>query len=261
MNEHQKKQKFFFDLHNFDEDADEPAQEEIDQEELERIAVEQDQERQRQEEIKQAREEAYQQGKKDGFEESRQSLEQKIAHLLDTAQNSFDELQRQEHLREQRYEREAVHLSSTLLHKLFPVWADTYGLEEIEQQIREVLQRAANQQAIRIEVSPSILEELQKRLEPVITALSDISVFVSAREDLPENDFKMSWANGGAVRDSQQLVEQILQEFQSAEMGAAEEALAHPAEDLQNEKKIPPATSVDTTLDNDPQNQTDGDVP
>ena len=227
-----EKRKFFFDLNNFNDDAEEISEEELAFREREAELI-----RTHGEEIERIKKNSYEQGKKDGYEDSRQSLEQKIALLLESAKQSFLELQAQESTREQRYEAEANILALYVFKGIYPAWAERYGVDEIERGIRKVLHRASNQKNILVEVAPSLREEVEQRLTPLKDALSEISFSVEGKEDLSENDFRMKWEDGGAVRDGAHLAEQILKELQQELPDLPQENLAESAETRQNERE------------------------
>ncbi len=193
-----KKKKFFFDLHNFTEGAEEdegpPPPPTFSEEELAK-----------------AREEGYQKGKKDGFDESQQSLEKTISLLLENSKQAFLELQAAEQERENLYEREAVYLSVDVFRNIYPAWVAEFGPKEVENAISDVLKTAANQQNIKIEVAPTILNAIEERLEPITAQLSDIHLIFHGNDALNENDMRLKWDNGGAVRDSEKLAAHILQ--------------------------------------------------
>ena len=194
--------KFFFDLHNFNDDAEEeegpPPPPTFNEEELAK-----------------AKDDAYKKGRQDGFNESQESIEKKISLLLEHAKTTFLEFQTTESEREKIYEQEAVQLSLELFHSIYPDWIETKGKKEVENAIIGVLSNVSGQQNIKIEVSPELLEPIEERLKPIREKLSDISISLQANNSLDNNDMRMKWDNGGAIRDSKKLAAQILQRLEN----------------------------------------------
>jgi flagellar biosynthesis/type III secretory pathway protein FliH len=227
------KKKFLFDLNNFDEHEDEISEEELAFREKESELL-----KTHATEIERIKKQSYEQGKKDGYEDSRQSLEQKITLLLERSKHGFLELQAAEQERERRYEEEANILALRVFKGIYPAWVADYGAEEVSRNITAVLERAANQKSIQIEVAPSLQEEMQRRLAPVQDSLTDLSFTVNAAADLGESDFRMKWTDGGAVRDSAALARSILEELRQGTINETEETLDDQQQNRHNEGDI-----------------------
>lgn len=236
-----EKKKFFFDLNNFDEHTDELSEEEVAFLEKESALKEA-----HKEEVQRTRENSYEKGKQDGYEEARQSLEQKIALLLENSKQGLLELQANEHLREKRYEEEAAFLALHIFKGIYPAWTEKLGLGEIEHIIQEILRRVSNQKSVIIEVNSALKEELERRMEPLRDELTPLTFDINGKDTLSEADFKVSWADGGAVRNSHELALQILNELEQSLPPSHEESLAETAETRHN-KKIE-AVQEDTAL-------------
>ncbi|MCB9964302.1 MAG: hypothetical protein H6855_03790 [Rhodospirillales bacterium] len=213
--------KFFFNRHNFDENAEEdegppppPMFTEA--------------------EMAAAKDTAYRQGKKDGFQESQDNLERKISLFLEQARQGFLMLQTQEAAREKQYEEEAVRLALSVFHRIYPAWMSACGAEDVTAAIQDVLRTVSNQQQIRVEVSSEILSAVEERLKPTLEMMTDVSVSFYGREDFSAGDMMMKWESGGALRDSRKLAERILQSLEK-DLPAAEEALAEPPETRQDD--------------------------
>ncbi len=246
-----EKKKFFFDINNFDEHADE-----VSEEELAFIEREKELKTSHKDELLKTKNDAYEQGKKDGYEEARQSLEQKIALLLENAKHSFMELQANEQTRENRYEEEAAHLGVHIFKGIYPAWSTELGLLEIEAKIKDVLNRVTNQKSLIIEVSSLLSEEMERRLEPIRTELGSLSIQIEGKDHMEAGDFRITWKDGGAVRDTKKLAARILEELKPGEISSdtdmIEENLAESEETRHNKEEtqnnLPPASP-----DGDPQ--------
>ena len=220
------RKKFLFDLHNFGDDAAEddgpPPPPTFSEEELSA-----------------AKTAAYEQGKKDGYTDSQNSIEKQISILLENAKQSFFELQSKELEREKVYEQEAVMLALRVFEGIYPSSVSELGPEEVKNAVVNILRNAANQQNIKIDVSSNLLSAIEERLKPIQEELSGISISLNANEALSDNDMRIKWDNGGAVRDSEQLAAQILQSLKSEMPDSAlrkEEDLAEKEETRHNEE-------------------------
>lgn len=220
-----QKKKFLFDLNNFDA----PEEEEIIEEEIPPPPMFSE------EELAGVRDKAYKHGKKDGYEESRQSLEQQIAHVLEQSRPEMKLFAAHEALREKRYETEVIALVEAIIRKLFPVWSNAHGQEETSAAIEKVLKQVSGKSHVIIEVAASIAEDIGKRSESLRADLAGLQVSVVPNDKLGSADFKMKWADGGAVRDANALAEQILQELMERQGKPQESPLAAAADNLHND--------------------------
>lgn len=221
-------QKFLFHLHNFDEKEEDdgpPPPPTFSEDEL-----------------GQAKKEAYEQGKQAGFQESQNSLEKQIAVLLEKSQGTFLELQAAEAQRERRYEEEAAHLALKMFQSIYPAWVSEKGEAEVMNAIDHVLKSSANQQSIRIEVSSELLKAVEERFKPASDALSTYTLSFHGRENLQADEMCMTWENGGAVRDTKTLSEQILQTL----LEGLEELSDEPPNDLAESEQITHNEDVET---------------
>lgn len=166
-------------------------------------------------ELSQANADGYAQGKKDGLAEAAASREQFIARQLETIAAHFQSLFGAEHIREKEYEHEAVRLALATLSRVFPALNERIGTEELNRAIVDILIQSSGKSVIDIEVSEDCAAEVEALLQrkwpkgekgPAYT--------IKGRPDLKSGACRMTWADGGAVRNpagiAQKMKERLL---------------------------------------------------
>jgi flagellar assembly protein FliH len=207
MNSAEKKKphKFMFDLNIFDEDyieepeePEEPPPPTFSEEELEA-----------------AKKEAYDRGRQDARREEKESREQFIAAQLEVVASTLPQIFKEEDLREKRYEEEVLQLAGNILKKLFPVFNERHGLEEVLDVIGKIVNSQENQSKVKIEVAEDIASDLHKHLEKVLTDQGRERTEIIPVQDIGPGSCRVSWKDGGAVRDaitiSQKIEESLVQ--------------------------------------------------
>lgn len=198
--------KFLFDLNDFDDRRKEVEPEEpppppppvFSEEELER-----------------ARREAHQHGRREASAEAEASREKKIADLLQVISREFSTLFAAEDLRNAQYEAESVRLALAAIEKLFPAMTQKYGLAEIQRTIAEVLENQREQALIKLEVSPDYVEPIQDYVQRLMKQGNIPGICqVSGNQALGTGDCRLLWEQGGAVRDSQAIAQDIQHHMQ-----------------------------------------------
>ena len=161
-------------------------------------------------ELESARHEALQKGRRDATAESEASRERYVADLLQTISREFSTLFAAEDLRNAQYEAESVRLTLATLQRLFPAMNQKYGLEEIQRVITEVLESQREQAMIKLEVHPDYVETIQDHVKRVLKQSNIAGLCqVLGNNALGPGDCRMAWEQGGALRDSVSVAEDI----------------------------------------------------
>lgn len=193
-------ERFFFDRNNFDDPF-------ANDEDIEPTYSE--------EELKAAKEASFAEGKANGLEQAAKSREQKLALTMDRIAQNFKTIFSAENTREERYEEEVIRIITNLLATLFPMLNARYGLEELKSIIKNTLETHSEQTDILIEVSPDLTEDVEKSLEQAETFFHEKKRFcVQGNNQISDSDCKISWKDGGSVRQTHNMVESVIQEFQ-----------------------------------------------
>lgn len=193
---------------------------------------------------------AYQEGKNAGLHEAERSLTQSILTVLQNIDRGMSTLQTAETIRAKQYQTECLHLTTSIMAKLFPVFNAQYGYAELEQALLEQLETHQSVEPLSIEVHNSLLDQMQQFLDQ-----NNLANKVTLRPDpaLDVYAFRMSWPDGGLIVNRDRIVQEILDMMK--------ETLAEYGVSVHDDK----ALSVNTDLsadnppsdDNDPQGEPD----
>ena len=204
--------KYLFDAHNFDL-PDEP---EVDPEapppppvfSLEEISL--------------ARDEGFAQGRLAGLEEAAASREQYIASQLEKLAQEFRGILLAEQRREKLYETEVLTLCEAIFAKAFPELNRQYGMSEVLAVIRSVI---TTQQ----DIPKLVIDVPQGEMGEIVAALEKLPEYDSARIHLRESpeigrgSCRMSWQDGGALRNHAEIAARIAAELTSPQQSLAPE--------------------------------------
>ncbi len=160
-------------------------------------------------ELEQAKKKAFENGKAQGIEETTNSQKQQVAQALHTISQNMTMLTDQEAQREVRFEQESIGLCLSLFKKLYPLYEEKYGLEELNQLLSTTLKSAQNQRDISIHVTPDAVEGVQKTLTALSQKGLGISFMVHGDEHIGQHACKMNWTDGGAIIDRGRLATEI----------------------------------------------------
>jgi hypothetical protein len=202
-----KTQKFFFDQHIFDapepedETPAEPPPPVFSEAELESVR-------------KKTYQDAYNKGRQDATNEALASREHMITQVLQTIAQSWGDILEAETEREAIFERESVRLSAAIFEKLFPVYAQNFAFAELKSVITDIVQKQNQQSKITIHTHPDAvtgIEEHLKTLNVQMGGLLENRFEVLPLETLGGQSIRLSWKDGGAVRNIAGLADNISQ--------------------------------------------------
>lgn len=179
--------------------------------------------------MEQARQEAYEQGRKAGFAEGQAGLVKQILTLVQSIKQNASMLFASEDERKALYETEALHLSYTVIRKVFPLLHRHSGIDDVRERLGEVMRSGVKGRALTIEVPAAVFEEtrtymMQEGLTP------EAGFNLSASPTLRGTECRVSWADGGAIHDPADIARKILAIFE--ETLAAKGIPVHDAGDV-----------------------------
>ncbi len=207
--------KYMFDLNNFDEpEIEEP---EIDAPPPPPTFSE--------EELEQAKKEAFYKGKEEGIKESKESRDEYISKILEEIKIQFEELRKSEQERNAIFEKEAVSLCNTILSHSFSYLESLYGLQETMHIIEKVLSSHLEEGPITIDVCPDEKDDIEEKIKAFSQIMPEHYI-VNPSPNISAGACKISWKNGGAVRNPTKMAEEIQKKL--------EETLAETADKKQN---------------------------
>lgn len=197
-----KTQKFMFDLNNFDDDVVEEVE-----------FVEPPPPTFSEEEMESAKNKSFrdgqQKGRDDALKESSESREQFVAEQLQIIAQSLPQIFEKEQERETRYETESVKLNLQLFEKLFPFLHDIYGEDNLKASISNILEKQSGQKEVVISVHPDAKEGIEQHLQTLSSGGTQMDLVIKADPDIAAGACKISWSDGGAVKNPQALASEI----------------------------------------------------
>ncbi|NCO02774.1 MAG: hypothetical protein GW903_01120 [Alphaproteobacteria bacterium] len=208
MNEHSK--KFLFDIHNFDA-PEEP--EEITEDIIEDLPPPPP--TFSESELEAAQAVSFSKGKQEGLSEERASRNQFIAGVLDQINNSFMTLFANEIYREKTYEQEALKLALKVIDVMAPTLQARLGNEAVIKTIKETIALQSKQSEILLEIPKGTAVEIDDAIQKIWPDPDHSPKYRILESDtLPEGECKLSWKDGGMVRNHAQTVEKMKLELE-----------------------------------------------
>lgn len=206
MSKNKKTEKFFFNLHNFDEDGidgDTVVAEDTVVEDLPPpppVFSE--------DELESAKAQAYQDGYKKGQEDTRANQQQLIQVAIQTLVADIQALLNAEEQRERRFEAEAVYLASHIFEKLFPIYSRTHGFPEMQAAIANAIQTHHPSPRDRIEILTAP-DDLVLMRDYFSKFGQGVSVNIEAFPALASGQCEIRWPDGGFSYDGPTLASSI----------------------------------------------------
>lgn len=188
--------KYLFDLNNFDTGAganpEEPPPPMFSEEELAA-----------------ARQAGFNEGLKKGLADGLASRDQQIVALTQKLTADMATLIGAEAARAKRFETELIELVTGSFTKMFPILNAHVGLSQIVDTISKILADTGDTSTVVIESAPTDYDDLHARLRPFLSQ-HEGQVTVLPQSDIEPGSFRMRWKDGGAIRDTRALSEQII---------------------------------------------------
>lgn len=187
---------FFFDQNVFDSD-DPKTYEEQQPEKPEFTASD----------LSAAKAQAFEEGKRSGIQENEASLTQSVLGLLQKVDRDMNVLRAAEKDRMDRFETESLHLTHSIITKLFPVMDEMYGQNEITNAVVKAISSQGNIETLKLEVHGDLLAPLKGAVQQSDTGKN---IALSSNSALSKNEFKMEWPDGGLIVNRLEMVDEIL---------------------------------------------------
>lgn len=192
-------EKFFFNVNIFDEDHVDEVEEEAPPppvfSEADMIA---------------ARRKAFDEGKAQGVSEQQASRAEQTAQTLNHVSGTVAQLIQGENTRRRVFEEEVIALSAAIFKKLFPVYEEKTGFDELIHALQTIIQSQHAQIEISVFVHPDALEGVEEALSQLTASGLNTRFIVQSDDTLPIGTSKASWTDGGAVIDRQEITGEIL---------------------------------------------------
>jgi flagellar biosynthesis/type III secretory pathway protein FliH len=161
------------------------------------------------EQLEAIKQDSLREGKQTGLKEAQESREQLVTAILKKISQDIALLLQAEEERERAYQEEAVHLTLQIFQKLFPVYNEKHGFDELVTAMTAVLKKQEGQKQIRISVAAGMKDAIEAHVAQIQASENGQTLAVKADEALPEGAFVLSWSDGGAVRDAAAMAAEI----------------------------------------------------
>lgn len=163
-----------------------------------------------QQELESARQAGFAEGQAAGEAQAQQSLAAATERAVGQVDGVLGELREQLVFIADKARRESLSVAMTALRTLFPRLASEHGLSEVEIVIAECLDLARSEPAIVFKFNPDILEAASAPLETMAAARAYAGkLVILADAKLPLDGCAVEWADGGAERNSEAVLQQI----------------------------------------------------
>lgn len=187
---------FFFDRNVFDSD-DPQSYEEQKPEKPEFTASD----------LEAAKAQAYEEGKRAGIQENETSLTQSVLDVVRKIDNEMNVLRAAETSRMDKFETECLHLTCSIIAKLFPVMEETHGQEELQKSVLQAAENHRSMETLTLEVHGDLVTPLKGFLEQQNAGKN---IALDSNGALSLHEFRMEWPDGGLIVNRLEMVDEIL---------------------------------------------------
>lgn len=155
------------------------------------------------------REKAYAEGRKAGITEAQNGHTQEILKLVQKIDRQIPLLFAAEDDRCNRYEVEAVHLTYRILEKLFPIYMQHHGFDELKHSIKNAIESQNNIPAITLDLHESHAHDIEPFLAD-LAIYTNKQISVRANSSLARMECDLSWPDGGAILNRNKIAHKIM---------------------------------------------------
>jgi flagellar biosynthesis/type III secretory pathway protein FliH len=187
--------KYFFDLHNFDVDAE--AEKKKAKEPPEPTFSMKD--------MEQARNESYEKGKSDGMEAAKESIEKRTEVVVQSLAGQLQQLESQEQNRKYDYEQSSLVLVYKTLKKVFPSLFHETKEAEVQLFLQKFFQETQNKIGFNVTIHHDLKDSIQKHVE-TLHPNSELTT----NDTMPPNAATITWAKGSAHYDPEEMAQKLL---------------------------------------------------
>ncbi len=162
------------------------------------------------EQVETSRKEGLEQGKSEALKEAAMTIENQIIDLTKAIGAQLTELISSQSLVNNEIFRDAIKISRAITKKSFPSINAEHGVHEIEQLIRQILNQILEEPRVKIQVHPSLTEQISERLHEISTDTHfEGRVHIIADETIDQGDCRIDWSNGGAERNLENVMREV----------------------------------------------------
>ena len=166
-------------------------------------------------ELETAKRKAFEEGRKNGFQDGAQSVVKDILKTVQKIDQTIPILLSKEEERNILFETEAVHLAYQILEKLFPIYFDQYGFDELKKIMKDTVLEQRNTPSLTIEIHENYIGEIQKYFEEMQSHVNK-NISFKSNPMLQKFECHIKWSNGGAIIHQKQIADKIMTIMQEA---------------------------------------------
>jgi len=161
-------------------------------------------------ELQAERDAAFQAGKAEGFAQANTGFEHQMTDAIRSLQGEFTTIAHVQNTTNHETMRDCVKAAATIARKLFPQYAKTHGLAEIEEFVKATISTLFSEAEVIVRVPEDLADEFTSRLVPTAAASGlGENLKIVSDPTLGPADCRMEWGNGGAERNGDQLLSDI----------------------------------------------------
>ncbi len=160
-------------------------------------------------ELESTRQKALAEGRQLGLKESETSQLKQTQQILDKIQKQLAQLGASESLREKIFEKETLELCLAIFEKLFPLYNEHAGFEELKQSLAAIMQKQEGQNHVVVTVTPDVSAAIETHLNSLKNSGFDLKFTVKGDESLAPGSCRLAWNSGGAILNPQAVADEI----------------------------------------------------
>lgn len=162
------------------------------------------------EDMEVARGQGFAEGKQAGINEAAAAIDRQIAETLDQIGSRLPDLFTAQENAVEELRRQGILMIRALARKVLPGQAERGAMEEIDHMAGLVLERLRSEPSIVFRVNDSLNEAVESRLAEIAAQKGLAgSIKVIGDADIPPGDCRIEWADGGAERRTDALLDEI----------------------------------------------------
>ncbi len=162
------------------------------------------------EHVEAARRTAFDEGRFAGRQEENDSQHSRLNALLEEINVRLEGLQKEVDVLDRQRHDEAKALALALARKLFPIWAERHGLEEVEGLVTTAMGDLGEEPRFTVRVAEARVDEAQKVLLNLATLHAyPGTLIVRGDSGLGLSECRVEWADGGMERREQLILERL----------------------------------------------------
>jgi flagellar assembly protein FliH len=207
------------------------------------------------EQVETSRKEGLEQGKSEALKEAAMTIENQIIDLTKAIGAQLTELISSQSLVNNEIFRDAIKISRAITKKSFPSINAEHGVHEIEQLIRQILNQILEEPRVKIQVHPSLTEQVSERLNELSTDTHfEGRVHIMADEAIEQGDCRIDWSNGGAERNLENVMREV-DVIINANLATLDEGFKLDPDAIEDDTIEPLQSLTDVTNESSPETQ------